>query len=336
MLRHTIRSKRMKEYDNRYELIARKLTSDINEAEQELLEKELGNDENLKNNFQTLKNFWLNFFPASPAHHIIEKTEKKLDFTYEPDSRNKQNNFYKIAACFFLLISVGFTIYFFMQPEENFRLTEYRCGPGEVKKVVLSDGSNVWLNNYSVLVAIEPFQDKTRNVRLIGEAYFEIAHNADKPFIVESGNLKTEVLGTSFNINAYSGEETQEITLFEGSVKLRPNNMPNKSLLMEPGEQVTVSEKNNKFYISEVATDKPAAWRSGVLRFNNEELSRIARELERKFNTRIVIASHETRNLRFTAEFDEEPLEKILALLNEAKEFEYDITNNGIFIRSLK
>ena len=336
MLRHTIRSKPMEKNDIRYELIARKLTSDITEAERELLEQELDNDENLKSNFQTLKNFWLYFFPASPKHQIIEKTEKKLDFTYQLNSRNNKSIIYKIAACFFFLVSIGLTIYFYTQPEENFQLTEYRCGAGEVKKIVLSDGSKVWLNNYSLLVTIEPFQGKNRNVRLIGEAYFEIAHNAEKPFIVETGSLKTEVLGTSFNINAYSGEETREITLFEGSVKLRPKNMPNKSLLMEPGEKVTVSDDNSKFYISEVPTDKPAEWRNGILRFNNEELSQIARELERKFNTRIVIASHETRNLRFTAEFDEEPLEKILALLNEAKKFEYDITNNGIYIRSLK
>ena len=192
----------MKKNEIRYELIARELTSDITEAELKLLHQELGKDENLKSNFRTLKNFWFCFFPANFTHSIIEKTEKKLDLTYEPPLRSNKNIIYKIAASFFFMVSVGLTIYFFTQPEENFRLTEYRSGPGEVKKIVLTDGSNVWLNNYSLLLAIEPFQGETRNVRLIGEAYFEVKHNAEKPFIVETGNLKTEVLGTSFNINA--------------------------------------------------------------------------------------------------------------------------------------
>jgi ferric-dicitrate binding protein FerR (iron transport regulator) len=325
----------MKENEIRYELIARELTSDITEAELELLEQELDTDENLNSNFHTLKKFWFQFFPPSPSHQILEKTEKKLDLTYVPDPQNQMSTIYKIAAAFFFLFSVGLTIYFFKQPEENIQLTSYTCGPGEVKEIVLSDGSHVWLNNTSTLITVEPFQGETRVVTLRGEAYFEIAHNADKPFIVESGKLKTEVLGTRFNITAYPETGNQAVTLYEGSVKLRPAETPHKSLLMKPGEKVTV-DNNSQFFISSVATDKAALWRNGILRFNNEELSQIASDLERKFNTRIVIASEKAAKLRFTAEFDEEPLEKILALLNEAKKFDYDITQNGIFIRSLK
>lgn len=336
MLRHYIRSKKMKKNDIRYELIAKELTSDITEKESEQLCKELGADADLESSFHSLKNFWMHFFPSGTSHNIIEKTEKKLDFTYDKNSRFNKSIIYKIAALFFFLLSIGLGSWFFLQTEDTFELKEYTCGAGEVKKVVLADGTGVWLNNMSVLVTLEPFEKDFRRVKLIGEAYFDVSHNAEKPFVVETFGLKTEVLGTSFNVNAYPGLKHKEIILYEGSVKISPENNPKKSLLVKPGEKVRVSDDNSKFYISGIDNSEPAAWREGILEFNNEELFQIARKLERKFNTRIFIASQQTGKLRFTAEFEKEPLDKILKLLKEAKSFNYSFTDEGVIISSLR
>ena len=326
----------MEENDIRYELIAKELTSEITEEELELLDKELGADEKLEGSFHSLKNFWMHFFPARKSHNIIEKTEKKLDFTYDKNSGFDKSIFYKIAATFFFLLSVGITIWFAIQPEDAPELKEYTCGAGEVKKVVLPDGTGVWLNNMSVLVTLEPFEKDYRRVKLIGEAYFDVSHNAEKPFVVETFGLRTEVLGTSFNINAYPGLKYKEILLYEGSVKISPENDPQKSLLLKPGEKVRVADDDSKFYISGIDSEDPAVWREGILEFRNEEFFQIARKLERKFNTRIYIASRETGKLRFTAEFEKEPLDKILKLLKEAKSFNYSVTDEGVIISSVK
>lgn len=326
----------MKKTDIQYELIAKELTSDISEAELEQLNNELGADENLESSFHSLKNFWMYFFPVGKSHNIIEKTEKKLDFTYKKNSPFNKSLIYKIAAAFFFLLSMGLGTWFFMQTEDTPILKEYTCGAGEVKKVVLPDGTGVWLNNMSVLVTLEPFEKDFRRVKLIGEAYFDVSHNAEKPFIVETFGLKTEVLGTSFNVNGYPGLKHKEIILYEGSVKISPENNPEKSLLVKPGEKVTISDNNSKFDISGIDNSEPAAWREGILEFNSEELFQIARKLERKFNTRIFIASRETGKLRFTAEFEKEPLDKILKLLKEAKSFNYSFTDEGVIISSVK
>lgn len=326
----------MKKNDIQYELIAKELTSDITEAELEELIKELGTDEKLEGSFHSLKNFWMYFFPARKSHNIIEKTEKKLDFTYDKNSGFDKSIFYKIAATFFFLLSVGITTWFAIQPEDAPELKEYTCGAGEIKKVVLPDGTGVWLNNMSVLVTLEPFEKDYRRVKLIGEAYFDVSHNAEKPFVVETSGLRTEVLGTSFSLNAYPRLKNKEIALYEGSVKISTDENPEKSLLIKPGEKVTVSNDNSKFYISGIDSENPAVWREGILEFRNEEFFQIARKLERKFNTRIYIASRETGKLRFTAEFEKEPLDKILKLLKEAKSFNYSFTDEGVIISSVK
>ena len=185
-------------------------------------------------------------------------------------------------------------------------------------------------------MTVEPFEKDNRRVKLIGEAYFDVAHNADKPFIVETIGLKTEVFGTSFNLNAYPDLKHKEIILYEGSVKISPDENPQKSLQINPGEKVRVSNNNSNFYVSEIDNRESAAWRQGILDFRNEELFNIARKLERKFNTRIFIASQETGEMRFTAEFEEEPLDKILKLLNEAKYFNYSFADEGVIISSVK
>lgn len=326
----------MKENNIRYELIAKELTSDITEEEHELLGKELATDESLKSNFHSLKTYWMHFFPSGKSHNIIEKTEKKLDFTYDKNSLTNKSLIYKIAAIFFFLLSVGMGTWFFMQTEDAPELREYTCGAGEVKKVVLPDGTRVWLNNMSVLLTMEPFEKELRRVKLIGEAYFDVTHNAGKPFVVETFGLTTEVLGTSFNVNAYPELKHKEIILYEGKVKISSDDDPQNSLLINAGEKVRVSENNSDFYVSGIDTGKPAEWRAGILEFRNEEFFQIARKLERKFNTRIFIASRETGKLRFTAEFEKEPLDKILKLLKEAKSFNYSFTDEGVIISSVK
>lgn len=322
--------------DKIYELISKELTSDISERERDWLQNKISANHSLKKQYLFLKDFWNSCFPTSKSHNIIEKTEKKLNFTYETNSRFNTGFIFKVAATILLIFSLGFSAYLLTRTEQSFSVNEYYCGPGEVKEVVLSDGTKVWLNNKSFLLAVEPFRGEQRKVKLMGEAYFEVKHDAGKPFIVETRNLQTNVLGTKFNISAYPETEDQEIELYQGKVKLTPKESTEKGLYLNPGEKARFSENQNKINISTIEESKHAAWRNGLLSFSNEELYNIANKLERKFKTPIFIGDQETGNLRFTAEFEEEPLEKILHLLKEAKAFNYEITDDGIFIRSVK
>jgi ferric-dicitrate binding protein FerR (iron transport regulator) len=316
------------------ELFAKTLTSEISEEERKMLDETLVENELLRKRFDTLDEYWNRCHPRKPLHHIIEKTEKKLAFTYHPESRKLKNIFFRIAAIAFLLISLGLAVFYFLQTPVNQELIEYHAR-GEIKELLLPDETRVWLNSGSYLIAAEPFDDDLRQVRLYGEAYFEVSHDAGRPFVVHSPGLKTEVLGTTFNINSWPNNVHTEISLYEGSVKLTPEDESVQSVMLSPGQRALLNQESGELDVSASAAENRAAWRNGITVFYNDELFHIASALERKFETRILVADEQAGTLKYTAEFSDESLEKILLLLSEAKAFKYNITEQGVLIQSV-
>jgi transmembrane sensor len=326
----------MTEKDKLYELLVKELNSELSEDEKNLILKSLQNDDSFNKQYQILKEFWNRVHPQDTSHRIIEKTEKKLAFKYQNNRSQKNHFIYKIAVGVLLLISLGLSALLFRTQQNPATLQEYHCKSNEVKQIELSDGTKVWLNGGSYLLAMEPFSGDSRTVRLFGEAYFEVEYNEQFPFIVETPVLKTRVLGTAFSVSSWPNSKFQEIELYEGKVKLEPLQKNVNAAFLEPGQRAHYNVEKEKLIISQNGVESRAAWRNGVLYFYNEELAQIASVLERKFETRILISDCETGNLRFTAEFTDEPLGKILHLLSEAKNFSYDISNQGVLIRSVK
>lgn len=322
--------------EQQYELITKELTSEISEEEKKILDFEISENIELRQKKEILHNFWFNYFPKPLPNQIIQKTEKKLGLAGSSKSNINFGFIYKIAATVLLIMSLSFIGYRQLNPVFEASLNEYVSMPGEVKTIVLSDGTKVWLNSQSVLIASEPLVDDMREVLLFGEGYFEVAHNTDKPFIIKTPFLKTKVLGTHLNISAYPGDRNMDVTLYEGKVELIDTNLSDNKLVMKPGERTSFSIRERNFYVENTDLEKPAEWRDGVMRFYNEDLNTISKKLERKFMTRIFITDDEIGKLSFTASFDTEPLDKILNLLSEAHKFKTIKTTNGIIIKSIK
>ncbi len=325
----------MTQKDQKYDLIVKKLTDTISEEEKLILESEFANDKKLRKNSLSLFHFWKNFFPKTKQHYIIEKTEKKLGFTYRIGSVTNRLSWLKVAASILFIMSLSFSVYHLIKPKEQIVLNEYSTEPGERKKVILSDGTIVWLNSRSLIIASEPFVGSTREVKLFGEAYFEVAHNEEQPFIVKTPFLKTQVLGTRFNVAVQNPYERQEIALYEGKVKLISECKHNEAILT-PGQKAYFTPETEQIEVIKTDLGKPAQWRDGILRFYDEDLFSISEKLERKFNTRIFIADSIIGNLKYTAEFEEESLERIMKILSKAHDFDYEFSNNGILIKSAK
>jgi transmembrane sensor len=330
-----LKNSAVEENNQRYELIVKQLTSEISEEEKHILDSELAASVEFRQKKAILQYFWLNYFPKSLPNQIIKKTEKKLGLNLQPKSVFSFGFLYKVAATILLAVSLGYIAYQQFNPETTVTLNEYVVLPGEVKEFVLSDGTIVWLNSKSVLIASEPFVDENREVLLIGEGYFEVAHNAEKPFIIKTSSLRTTVLGTHLNVSAYPGDYKTEVSLYEGKVELSEKKMPENKLVMKPGQKVSFTNDENNFYLKQNELEKPAEWREGILRFYDEDLNSISQKLERKFMTRIFISDEKVGKLSFTASFDTEPLDKILKLLSEAHEFKTVKTSNGIIIQSI-
>ncbi|GAB1454679.1 FecR domain-containing protein [Draconibacterium sp.] len=193
--------------------------------------------------------------------------------------------------------------------------------------VLLSDGSKVHLNYGSKLKYPQTFIGNTRGIDLSGEAYFEVAHDPDKPFVVKTGKLNVIALGTVFNVLAYGDNNVVETTLVEGKVQLERvlSDGNAKSLgCMLPNQHANYNTQTGKVTNSEGKVDKYIAWKDGKQVFENEPITNVAKKLNRMFNVEIEVAE-EIRDITYTVTFVDEPLFQILDLMALATPVSYKV-----------
>lgn len=202
---------------------------------------------------------------------------------------------------------------------------------GMNKQLTLADGTRVWLNAESSLQYPETFAGKEqRVVHLKGEAYFEVAKDSLHPFLVKTDVLETRVLGTAFNVRAYSPEDTQ-VTLVEGSVKVSDKH--HHELQLKPGEHATV-RKGNALKSTQVAEASAyRSWADGQFYFDDTELVEIMRELGRWYNVDILFTNREIMDdrLHFQAERNGS-LADALELLNSMQKVNARIENGQVIV----
>jgi transmembrane sensor len=151
-------------------------------------------------------------------------------------------------------------------------------------QLVLDDGSKVWLNSASSLSFPAVFTGKTREVEITGEAYFEVAKNAAKPFRVKANHTVVEVLGTHFNIMAYNDESVMKTTLLEGAVKI--SNMQNTSIL-KPGQRASLNQNGKINVIDDADADDSIAWKDGLFQFRDADIEGIMRQVARWYDVQV-------------------------------------------------
>ena len=159
--------------------------------------------------------------------------------------------------------------------------------------ITLSDGTKVWLDAESSIRFPASFSGGSREVATTGQVYFEVAHDAKKPFKVSTKGQAVEVLGTHFNINAYDDEASIKTTLLEGSVRISDNA---QTALLKPGQQAVVK---NSISVQQADVDEVTAWKNGDFVFNNENLQSIMRQLSRWYDIQVTYKDNNTGSLRF-------------------------------------
>jgi transmembrane sensor len=152
-------------------------------------------------------------------------------------------------------------------------------------KVLLPDGTQVWLNARSSLHFPSEFTGNTREVSIEGEAYFEVAANKKKPFQVKTGDLVIRVLGTHFNVNAYRDDNCVRTSLLEGSVQLVTSS---GSTYLKPGQQGVLSGEEGKMNVRSADMDQVVAWKNGLFNFSGTDFSSIMQQIGRWYNVDVV------------------------------------------------
>jgi len=196
-------------------------------------------------------------------------------------------------------------------------------------QIVLSDGTAVWLNAASKLTFPVKFTSKERRVKLSGEAYFEVAHNKNSPFLVETNNQTVKVLGTHFNINAYNDENYTKTTLIEGSVKVQSaTNLKPATLL--PGEQATLG--NNTLVKNTVDTKEVLAWKNKMFRIYDQDLYSIMKQIGRWYNVDVEYRGN-LSDLRFGLYISKKRnIEQVLELMEVTKTVKFKIEGRKVIV----
>lgn len=205
---------------------------------------------------------------------------------------------------------------------------EIPCG-GEFC-LTLSDGTRVWLNSETSIQYPVVFGTKERRVFIQGEAYFEVAKDAKKPFTVQFMSSSVTVLGTSFNIRAYPEEKQSQTTLAEGSVRIYS---PGSSILLKPGEQAEVNALSGEMVKKEVEIKTFTSWKDGRFVFEQEPLENIMRTLERWYDIRVIFRDEGAKRISLSGNLKRYgDFSQVMNMLQMTGDVRFELHGNDVYI----
>ncbi len=208
----------------------------------------------------------------------------------------------------------------------------YKINPaGQKSRVILPDGSVVWLNSDSKLSFLPDFSDTCRDIYLEGEAYFEVHKDLNRPFRVHTDNMIVIALGTAFNISAFNDAQAEMVALVQGKIGVTGFNNFYEEIL--PGHAITVIEKTKQIKKIKIKSDDIIAWKNGVLLLQDEDYHEAFKKLERWYGVNFIIKGDAPRDVQFFARFDDdETLDNVLLSMSFGRKFEYNIQGKQVII----
>ena len=234
---------------------------------------------------------------------------------------------YSAVASLLLLVGIGAAAYFLLEREAPAMRYVVSSGTRGFENVVLPDGTSVRMGPGSRLTYPGTFDGSTREVSLEGQAFFDVAKDRSKPFIVHAGRMEVEALGTAFELFSYDTERWEEATLLNGRIRvsLPSKDQGTEEVILSPDERFTFDKRNGSVVVKKVDADSYTAWRrDGRISFVNEPLSVIIPRLERWYGHKIACPSDLANRLRFTFKVNDESLESILFLMRQTSGVRYE------------
>lgn len=322
-----------------WESISKYLSGEMTESELEVFEAEMAVNpsyaEAIKSSGKDLSRADLflakEAFDSDNAWANVKKrivSEKEMNKTFSISKPSPFKSFMRIAASIIILLSIGFlaqTTYTTIYPNKSFV-----CEMNEANKsITLDDGSVITLNSNSKLIYPRKFAATERRVELIGEAFFDIAKNPDKAFIIKAKDAEVKVLGTSFNINAVKNKV--EVLVKTGKVQFSSINKPDNKLVLIPGDFATL--RKSKIEKAVTLDDNYLSWKTRQMIFRNTKLVEVAKVLNRTYQVQIQFQEAKFKDLPLTTTWDHEPLDNILNYMCSAFNLAYEKKGNQIIIK---
>jgi len=265
----------------------------------------------------------------------VESALKKTRIRLFPRKQNIFNILQRAAAVFVLagLFSAMYIYYYTSVPESGISeqplmMQEVSAIFGTRSKFELPDGTTVYLNSGSKLIFPTHFNNNTRKVELVGEAFFEVTPNPAQPFIVKTSEINVKVLGTAFNLQAYPESKEVNTTLVHGKVILETESagISKQVADLKPSDHAVFHTNDKAVNITaEEDLDKFIGWKDGKLVFFNDPIENVSEKLGNWYNVTVKITNTELKKYRFTATFTDEPIEQVLDLLSKSSPIRYQI-----------
>lgn len=290
---------------------------------------------------QAMGSHWSEIPADQPLNDRLVRLQETLTKQIGFSPRRKSNSiiyFYrKVAAILFIPLLVGFGYWFLTSDgAQVISYASIHSPEGARTEFSLPDGTTGWLNSGSVLTYPVEFTGN-REVKIAGEAYFEVVRQQGKPFYVKTEELTVQVLGTSFSVSAYKDDDEISVILKEGKVQINGLN-GNKVCLMSPDEKFRYDLSQKLAQVSQVDAEGQIAWTQGLLSFRGEPLSEVMKKLSRWYNVDYEIRDITLQNYSFKATFKDEQLDEILRMIALTTPMKYrieerKITSNGIYMK---
>ncbi|WP_276166411.1 FecR family protein [Zobellia alginiliquefaciens] len=311
-------------------LIDKYISGNCSQEEQELLDKVL---DSYTDADATLPEIEEEFRIQSEIYsHILKK-----GIAPNKTHSTKTYKWLKIAAAMVLLLFSLSAAFYTINPFEKENVvaqsfvtksTEW----GQRSTLTLQDGTKITLNAGSSIEFPESFNAlSTREVKLNGEAFFEVAKNPNKPFIIHTENVTTQVLGTSFNVNAYDFSENISVTVRTGKVRVQSENKDGaiNTVYLTPNQMAAYSKKGDELITSTVDNENYLDWKNGIIRFNDITFLEASKMLTRWYGIEIDFQSPSLKNCHVTARYEKAKLHVVLESIKFAtKGMDYEYLEN--------
>jgi len=316
------------------QLITNRLLGTISEEESLFLDNWMSESIENRRLYSEQKRLW-NLFEIHQKVQKIDEHKAYQKISKQLNSRAKTSVLpwiQRVAAILLLPVIVASAIYFYSEKNDRTQFsTVYNTVEtplGMRSSLTLPDGTRVWLNAGSKISYPVLFSDKSREICLSGEAYFEVKKDKSWPFVVATKNMNIVVSGTTFNCNAYPENDQVQTVLVEGEVTLA-NQSATELATLNPGELAIFDNGNQQITTAKTDLQKYIAWKSGKLMFRDDKMNKVVEKLERWYNVEFEIEDPEIADYIYTATFIDESLDQVLKMLSLSAPIRYTISERN-------
>jgi len=275
----------------------------------------------------------------------MDKKQIEKDFFSIKARINDSGNRFQIHKILKYVAIIVFALiggYFAHSLTQNNKVTmnEIAVPNGNRTLITLSDGSTAWLTNGSKLKYPDNFSGDTRNVQLEGEAFFTVAHDVKKPFVVKLGEHRVKVLGTEFSVVSYDEDNTVQVDLISGKVQMDVGDGTGKykSVVLQPLHSLVLDKTSGSLSQSKIPDSFFKYWQEGVYKFEEESFANLSKKIDRIYGVEIIFQDEAIKNRTFTGTFNiDDNIYTMMEVFRRAstKPFDFKIERNKIYIKTI-